>query len=135
EIFNSAGTPIVGNADINFDLTGDLTTMGDATFLISGGRIGSDAVINVTANNLSTDTLDATIENIGGTMGIVGSANLAFNISGQLATQSDTSFTINNSNGVRMIGMNAGMNVTAASISTLGSLSADIRNFNNGTIV
>src|SRR5204863_3605059 len=98
----------------------------------SGGMIGSHAVINLTANNFSIPTLDTEIDNSGGTIG--GSANLAFNLSGQLATQSDTSFTINNSNG-GMIGVDAAMNVSAASISTVGSLFANILNFASGNIV
>src|SRR5204863_3955379 len=98
----------------------------------SGGMIGSHAVINLTANNFSIPTLDTEIDNSGGTIG--GSANLAFNLSGQLATQSDTSFTINNYNG-GMIGVDAGMNVSAASISTVGSLFANILNFASGNIV
>ena len=98
----SGGGNIVGTANINLNLTGDLTTQGDALLTISndtGGTIGSDAVINVTAANISAGgALNAAIDNsLGGTIG--GSANLAFNLSGQLATQSDTSFTINNSNG------------------------------------
>ena len=51
---------IVGGADITLNLTGDLTTQGDATLAISndtGGTIGSDAVINVTAANISTGAL------------------------------------------------------------------------------
>ena len=95
--------------------------------------IGADAAMNVSAANISTGgILNALIDNSGGTIG--GSANLAFNLSGQLATQSDTSFTINNSNG-GMIGVDAGMNVSAASISTVGSLFANILNFASGNIV
>ena len=55
-IINLAGGSIVGSANINFNLAGDLTTVGDAnaTLSIAGGTIGSDAGINVTANNVST---------------------------------------------------------------------------------
>ena len=85
------------------------------------------------AANISTGgILNALIDNSDGTIG--GSANLAFNLSGQLATQSDTSFTINNSNG-GMIGVDAAMNVSATSISTVGPLFADILNFPSGNIV
>ena len=128
---------IVGSANINFNLTGDLTTAGNATLLISNdpvGTIGSDAVINVTANDISTGgTLNAAIDNSsGGTIG--GIANLSFNLSGDLATQSDALFKIDNSNG-GMIGADAGMNVSAANISTGGSLFARIFNYTGGSIL
>src|SRR5262249_45293530 len=120
-----------GSANINFNLTGDLTTTGDASFGISnsnvgggGGTIGSDAVINVTANNVSTGTLNAAIDNSGGTIGgsatinltaasisansllaqidnsnggsIGSGANVTFNVGGDLTTQSDATFQILN---------------------------------------
>ena len=57
---------IVGGADLSLNLTGDLTTQGDALLTISndtGGMIGSDAVINVTAANISTGgALNAAID-------------------------------------------------------------------------
>ena len=60
EIDNHGLGNIVGSANINFNLTGDLTTGGNATLLISNdsvGTIGSDAVISVTANDISTGAL------------------------------------------------------------------------------
>ena len=52
---------IGGNAIINFDVSGDITTQGSASFQIrndssggSGGTIGSEALINVSAVNIST---------------------------------------------------------------------------------
>ena len=138
-ILNGGGTiggdSSIGSADNHFTLTGDLTASGDANFLIdnsSGGMIGGNTAINVDAANITANSLLAQINNTSGTIG--GSANLAFNLSGQLATQGDTSFTINNSNG-GMIGVDAGMNVSAASISTVGSLFANILNFASGNIV
>ena len=56
-ILNFASGNIVGGADLSLNLIGDLTTQGDATLAIlndTGGTIGSDAVINVTAANVST---------------------------------------------------------------------------------
>ncbi len=73
---------IGGSANLNFTLTGDHTTQGDADFSIdnsSGGTIGSDATINVTANTLSAALLTAEIINTGGTIG--GDGNIAFSIS------------------------------------------------------
>ena len=136
-IFNSDGGTIVGSAAVNFTLTGDLTTTGDANFMIdnhNGGMIGVDAAMNVSAANISTvGSLNAEIYNSGADH-IGGSANVAFNLSGQLATQSDTSFTIDNSGGT--IGVDAAMNVSATSILTAGSLFANIINTSSaGNIV
>jgi hypothetical protein len=136
-IFNSGGGTIVGSAAVNFTLTGDITTTGDANFMIdnhNGGMIGVDAAMNVSAANISTvGSLNAEINNSGGDH-IGGSANVAFNLSGQLATQSDTSFTIDNSGGT--IGVDAAMNVSATSILTAGSLFANIINASSaGNIV
>ena len=111
---------INGSANINFNLTGDLTTQGDAGITIEsvpGGTIGSNATVNVTANNISTGgTLSAIIINsserhhrpgcrgqckrgqhltvgilnaeiettAAGTIG--GSANVNFNLTGDLTT-------------------------------------------------
>ena len=54
QINNTSGT-IVGNANINFNLTGDLQTVGDASFSIlnGGGTIGGDSSINVNAASIS----------------------------------------------------------------------------------
>ena len=55
---NAAATSSAPN--VNFNLTGDLTTQGDALLSISndtGGTIGSDAIINVTAANISAGGL------------------------------------------------------------------------------
>ena len=135
-IGNTSGANIGGSANLAFNLSGQLATQSDTSFTITnsnGGMIGADAAMNVSAANISTGgILNALIDNSGGTIG--GSANLAFNLSGQLATQSDTSFTINNSNG-GMIGVDAGMNVSATNISTVGSLFANILNFASGNIV
>ena len=138
QINNTSGT-IVGGADINLNLTGDLTTQGDALLTISndtGGMIGSDAMINVTAANIISTggALNAAIVNSSGGGGgnIVGSANINFNLTGDLQTVGDASFTITNSNG-GMIGADAAMNVSAANISTGGILNALIDN-SGGTI-
>ena len=53
-IFNIGGS-IVGSAAVSFNLAGDLTTVGDANFLIdnsSGGTIGGNTAINVDALTL-----------------------------------------------------------------------------------
>ena len=93
----------------------------------ANGTIGLDAAVNVSAASISTvGPLNDAIGNSGGT--IAGSANLSFNLSGDLTTQGDTGFAIDNSNG-GMIGADAGMTVSAASISAGGALFADISKF------
>ena len=82
-IINSSGGSgnIVGSANINFNLTGDLYHAGRRVpyDLERPRTIGSDAMINVTATNVSTGTLNAAIDNSsGGNIG--GIANLFFNL-------------------------------------------------------
>ena len=63
----------------------------------TGGTIGSDAVINVTAANISTGgALNAAIVNSSGGSGgnIVGSANINFNLTGDLKLQATRAFDL-----------------------------------------
>ena len=122
-IFNFCRGSILGSADISFTLTGDLTTSGDATFLIdnsSGGTIGGNTAINVNAANITANSLLAQINNTSGNIG--GNANINFNLTGDLQTVGDASFSILNGGGT--IGGNSSINVNAASISIGGSLSS-----------
>ena len=69
-IFNIGGS-IGGSAAVSFTLTGDLTTSGDANFLIdnsSGGTIGGNTAINVDAVNITANSLLAQINNTSGTI-------------------------------------------------------------------
>ena len=102
-----AGGSIVGSANINFNLTGDLQTVGDASFSIlnGGGTIGGDSSI--------------------------GSADNHFTLTGDLTASGDANFLIDNSSG-GMIGGNTAINVDAANI-TANSLLAQINN-TSGTI-
>src|SRR5204863_2878633 len=69
-IFDLTGGSIAGSANINFNLAGNLTTVGDANLLIAGGTIGSDAVINVNAASISAGSaLFANIFNSAGAIG------------------------------------------------------------------
>src|SRR5262249_25736356 len=100
-IDNSGGTTS-GSANLTFNLSGQLATQSDTSFMINnsnGGMIGADSVINLTANNISTGgVFNALIDNSsGGT--IRGSANLSVNLSGDLAAQGDALFKIDDSNG------------------------------------
>ena len=100
-IFNTVGN-IGGSANITFDLTGDLTTTGDANFLIDnfgdvefggGGTIGGDAVISVAVANISARSFLAQIDNSnGGT--IVGNATIDMNVSGSATVTSDATVQI-----------------------------------------
>ena len=98
-IDNRNGGTIDSSANLTFNIGGALTTTGDASFGISnsndgsgGGMIGSDAVINMTANNISIGgALFANIVNIGGS--IVGSADINFNLTGDLTTQRVLNFS------------------------------------------
>ena len=79
---------IVGSANINFNLTGDLTTSGDAAFgNSSGGTIGGNATINVTAANIGANSLLAQIDNTGGSIG--GNAAINMNVSGTATVTND----------------------------------------------
>ena len=97
-IINFAAAPLSAAPISTLISTGDLTTQGDALLTISndtGGTIGSDAVINVTAANISTGgALNAAIINSSGGSGgnIVGSANINFNLTGDLTLQATRAF-------------------------------------------
>ena len=130
------GGTIGGNATINLAVGGGITALDDSQFIGNGGgTIGSNAAIIVTAASLATtDTapgaLSASINNSGG--GITGSANVNFNLSGDLTTQGDATFAIDNSfdGGATSgtIGSDAAISISANNISTSGSLSAVINN-------
>ena len=121
------GGNIVGSANINFNLTGDLTTRRNDTLLISKNRgrtIGADAVMNVSAASISTGgALSARIVG-GGNIG--GSANINFNLTDDLTTQRNATLSIEQPGGT--IGSDARINVTANNVSTGGALNATIDN-------
>ena len=122
QINNTSGT-IGGNANINFNLTGDLQTVGDASFSIlnGGGTIGADAAINVNAASISiggslSSTTDVTADTAsGGTIGVDG-AKVTFQCSAaDLTTQGDATFQItnfDNGDGLGTIGADAAINVS-----------------------
>ena len=92
-----------------------------------GASIGGHAAINLTANMLTVGgNLDSRIDNFS-SGSISGSANINFNLTGDLTTRDAASFNINNNtNGI--ISSDAMMNVAANNISTGSSLSAAIDN-------
>ena len=129
----SGGGTIGSDAVINVSAASVST--GGALFAtivnFGGGAIGGNATIAVTAGNITTGAaFTAAIDNSNeGSIG--GIANLSFNLTGDLTTGGDANFTIDNSN-VGMIGVDAGISVSAASISTVGSLFANILNIGGG---
>src|SRR5205823_2892495 len=134
QIDNSNGGSIGSGANVTLNVGGNLTTQGDATFQIlnfddgsgSGpGTIGSDATVDVTANNISTGgALSAGIINFGGTI----SGNATLNVtSNNISTGGNLSASIINPRGTT-ISLDAAVNVSAASISTVGTLNAAIVN-------
>jgi hypothetical protein len=103
-----------------------------------GGHIGTGGNISVTTGgDLTAGSIDGLIDNRdGGTIDWI--ANLTFNIGGAFTTTGDASFGISNSNdgsGGGMIGSDAMINVSAASISAGGALFANIFNLAGGSIV
>jgi hypothetical protein len=141
EIDNFGGGHIGGNAIINFNLSGDIDSNGATFFGITNspngpgtpaGTIGGNAAINLTATNITANSLLAQIDNSsGGSIG--GNASINFNLTGDLTTTlGDASFLILNGSGT--IGGGATINVNAANISTGAGLGATIDN-TGGNIV
>jgi hypothetical protein len=138
EINNDGGT-IDGDALLDFSTgTGDINTTGDALFdILDGfsfdafGSIGGDAIATLTANNLSSGgSFTFQLLNAGGSIG--GSGIVDLNLSGDLTSQSDTSFLIENFGDVEFggggfIGGDAAIDVSAAN-TTANSLVAQIDN-------
>jgi hypothetical protein len=102
QIKNGGGS-IGGNANINFNLTGDLQTVGDASFLIdnrSGGTIGGNATINMDVSGSATITNNATVAIFGNDP--AGSAEIdingSYDVGGTFLSSIDGNGTIRFSN-------------------------------------
>jgi hypothetical protein len=102
-------------------------------FNSNSGTVASDATINVSAANITTGgSLSDDINNsAGGSIG--GSANLTFNLTGDLTTQGGAFFTIGNDNG-GTIGGNGTISLNIADVSLAGALVEVISN-SGGNIV
>ena len=87
------GGTIGSNATVNVTAN-NISTGGNLSASIinqASGTIGLDAAVNVSAASISTvDTLNAAIDNGAGTIG--GSANLNFNLTGDLTTRATRPF-------------------------------------------
>jgi FecR protein len=99
-IDNSSGGSIAGSANLTLNLSGGLNTQGNAaTFIINnsnGGTIGGPASMNVAANNITANSLVASIDN---TEGIVGYAEVNMNVSSTATVATDATVAIYGSNG------------------------------------
>ena len=104
-IDNSSAGTIGGSANVNFNLTGDLTIGGDAAVDNGSGTsqrhgiaanndrsIGGNTTINVTAANITANTLTAQIDNTGGSIG--GNAAINMNVSGSATVTNDATVAI-----------------------------------------
>jgi hypothetical protein len=139
-INNSSAGSIGSHATINFGLSGALTSQSGATFAIqnqNGGTIAADAGINLSAANISSGGVF--FVGIGNTSGgrigsgsSGGGATINLGLTGALISQSDATFSIDNSNG-GSIGSDATVTVNAGSISTAGNFFEAINN-TGGTI-
>src|SRR4029077_17727138 len=134
---NDGGGNIGGNANLNFNLSGDpgdLTTQGEADFQIfngNGGTIGGNAMIDVTAGNITANSLATQIDNTGGTIG--GNAGVTVDISGAVNSQKNADFSIfsgsGHINGDAMVSVSVSGDITAT-----GTLSSTIFSVANGNI-
>ncbi len=129
---NFNGGTVVGNAEIEFTISGAIVVQQDASFEISNfsdgtgpGSIGGSARIDVVAGSSTANSLDASIDNEnGGSIGAFAEINF-YMPEGALTTQGEASFDI--SNDVIMSGSggritnSAIIDITAASISVGGS--------------
>jgi hypothetical protein len=110
-IGGSIGNNGGGSATIDFGLTGDLTTAGDASFEIlnNGGSITSNAVVDIRANNISVGgSLNAYIDNTGGTIDDSG-GTLTLHVNGAITV----------TNQMNVLGaVTAGGDITAGTLSS-----------------
>ena len=133
QINNTSGN-IVGNANINFNLTGDLQTVGDASFSIlnGGGTIGGDSSINVNAASISiggslSSTTDVTVDTASG-------GNIAFATGGSFSA-SDVVVERSVEPGVTLTdGANISFDIGTSLTVNGGSFSLTINDSNGGTI-
>ncbi len=138
---------IGGSAAINVVASGDISVESDASFQVlndvasSGGTIGSNAEVNVSAADFAANTLLSSISNRGGVIGQ--DAIINFGTSGDINTQGDAVFQILNSaqdagNGsgsnAGTIDGNALLDLSATNIASAGLLQIIIDTTENGRI-
>ena len=112
-IINFDGGTIGQEALIDFGIAGDVNIQNDATFQIlnhdgdiglGGGTIGGNATINVTAVNVTANSLLTQIVNNGGTIG--GNATINMNVSGDATVTGDATVQILGSDGAEASAIN-----------------------------
>ena len=111
---NNSGSPggsIDGSAAVNVNVSGDINTQTDALFSIlnGGGTIGSGAAVNVSAANITANSLIAQIDNTGGSIGASteGGATINMNVSSTASVTNDATVAIYGSDGaVGGVGIN-----------------------------
>ncbi len=134
-LFDYDGADIGGNALINFVVAGDISVQGSARFAIDSasqggaGTIASNATIAANIGSLNAGSLSAYIVNYGSEIG--DNATISFGASGDITAGSSAIFEIFN-NGLEgtggIIGSNATISVTGASISTNNFFAAIFNN-------
>jgi mannose-6-phosphate isomerase-like protein (cupin superfamily) len=130
QILNNNGGRLINGGNITLTTLGDLT----AGFLIAllnnqnGGSIAGNAAINLSAVNLSADSLSLSIDNSGGS--IAGSSIISLALSGAFTTHGDADFLILGSPETTP---NARLTVSAKSINIGGALTASISD-GNGSV-
>ena len=131
-----------GNITVTFDGNASTTGTSDTGSIAAeiqngnGGSIGTGGNISMTVGgNLTAGPLFLITENQGGHIGTGG--NNTLQVSGDITLQSDAQFQIfnnDNGSGPGTMGSNATINVSAANISTGGSLFDNIFNYSGGSI-
>ena len=156
-IANNSGGNILGSSALLASFTGDLSTDGEADFIIEnsalsdfgftvGGNIAQDAAIGLIAQNISTGSgLYTFLYNDGGGH-IGGDASIAAAIFGNLTTQSDLFFDIQNSadtgpdgtlpggtiDGNASVGVGVGGNIVSHGVGEFAVLNNDFRFLDQG---
>ena len=130
---------ISATGGINFQVTGALNSTGDATSVISnsGGTLGSDATLMLSAASVSTaGSFDAEIDNFSGGM-IGGRANVSLNTTGNVSVSGANGITLQilNSSGSIDGGMPGdGVSYTVGGTTSTPSLELYVDNSSGGTI-
>src|SRR5439155_18502432 len=95
-IVGGTGGMIGGNATIDVSAA-NISTTGNFSETLSNnvGSIGGDAAINVSSANITANSMTALINNLDGGT-IGGNANINFNLAGDLATQSNIDVEVSN---------------------------------------
>jgi FecR protein len=156
-IANNSGGSILGSSALLVSFTGDLSTDGEADFIIDnsafgdfgftvGGNIAQEAAIGLIAQDISTGSgLYTFLYNDGGGH-IGGDASIAAAISGNLTTQGDLFFDIQNSadpgqdgtlpggtiDGDANVAVGAGGNIVSHGVGEFAVLNNDYRYLDQG---